>query len=125
MVAALSSLLESGANIGIATGRGKSVRKCLHEALPKKYWPQVTVGYYNGGQILPLHSDELPDGTDHVAAELTSLSEAIQADRLLAQGSITLRCARSRCRPHTDCLLRLLANTWKQWFIVSPLMAFA
>lgn len=91
MGAALTSILELGANLGIATGRGKSVRKNLREALPKKYWSQVTVGYYNGGQILPLQSDELPDGTDHVAAELDPLSKAIQADRLLAQGSITCR----------------------------------
>jgi hypothetical protein len=67
------------------------VRERLREALPKKYWTQVIVGYYNGGQILPLESDELPDGTDHVSADLEPLSRAIQADRLLAQGSVTRR----------------------------------
>ena len=91
MSSALTSLLGSGAVLGIATGRGKSLRQRLREAIPKKYWTKVTVGYYNGGQILPLDSDELPDGTDHVAVELDPLSKAIQADRLLAQGSITLR----------------------------------
>jgi len=91
MSGALTSLLESGAILGIATGRGKSVRQRLREAVPKKYWTQVTVGYYNGGQILPLESDELPDGTDHVAVELDPVSKAIQADRLLAHGTITLR----------------------------------
>ena len=91
MAAELTVLLESGANLGIATGRGKSVRERLHEALPKKYWTQVIVGYYNGGQILPLDFDERPDGTDHVSAELEPISEAIRADRLLAQGNITLR----------------------------------
>ena len=91
MAAALTSLLESGANLGIATGRGKSVRERLREALPKKHWRQVLVGYYNGGQIIPLESDELPDGTDHVSAELELISEAIRADRLLIQGSVTLR----------------------------------
>jgi hypothetical protein len=91
MANALTSLLEAGANLGIATGRGKSVRERLREALPKKHWTQVIVGYYNGGQIIRLESDELPDGTDHVSAELEPISEAIRADRLLAQGSITLR----------------------------------
>lgn len=91
MAAALASLLKSGAALGIATGRGKSVRKNLRDALPQEYWPQITVGYYNGGQILPLQSDELPDGADHVSAELAAVSKAIRADRLLSQGTITLR----------------------------------
>lgn len=91
VVRSLISCLESGALLGIATGRGKSVRKCLHEALPRQFWPRVTVGYYNGGQILPLDSDELPDGTEHVIAELQPVADAIAADRLLAQGTVTLR----------------------------------
>lgn len=48
---ALIQLLERGVVIGIATGRGKSVRKVLQEALPKKHWKRVLVGYYNGGHI--------------------------------------------------------------------------
>lgn len=84
-------LLKAGLQIGIATGRGKSVRERLQEGLPKKYWNQVLVGYYNGGQIFPLNSMELPDGAEHVAAELIGVREAIQSDRLLADGTITLR----------------------------------
>jgi len=92
VVHSLLQLLESGALLGIATGRGKSVRQRLHEAIPKQYRSQVIVGYYNGGQLLPLHSDQLPDGTEHVAVELAPVAEAIRADRLLAQGTVSLRC---------------------------------
>ena len=91
MVHSLTRLLESGAVLGIATGRGKSVRQRLHEAIPKQYRSQVIVGYYNGGQILPLDSDELPDGTEGVAVELNPVAEAIRADRLLCQGTVCLR----------------------------------
>jgi hypothetical protein len=91
MVQSLIQFLESGALLGIATGRGKSVRQRLHEAIPVQYRSQVLVGYYNGGQILPLHSDELPDGTEGVADELGLVAEAVQADRLLAQGTVCLR----------------------------------
>jgi fructoselysine-6-P-deglycase FrlB-like protein len=89
--ARLTALLKSGVQLGIATGRGKSVKERLCESLPKKYWRQVIVGYYNGGQILPLHSPELPDGAEYVADELIGVREAIMCDRLLATGTTTLR----------------------------------
>jgi len=41
--------------------------------------------------MLSLQSDELPDGADHVAVDLMPVAAAIQADRLLIQGCITLR----------------------------------
>lgn len=90
-VAALVGLLQRGLVLGVATGRGKSVRERLQEALPKKYWPQVIVGYYNGGRIISLHSPELPDGSEHVGSELSTVEEVLKADGLFAQGKITLR----------------------------------
>jgi fructoselysine-6-P-deglycase FrlB-like protein len=91
MVDALARLLETGLVLGVATGRGKSVRERLREAFSKKYWPQVIVGYYNGGQVIPLHSAEVPDGSEHVGAELITVAEAIQSDALLKLEKITLR----------------------------------
>jgi len=88
---ALTSLLDSGTFLGVATGRGKSVRQRLHEAIPKRFWPQVQVGYYNGGEVFQLDSTDLPDGADHTLAELRPIAEAIQADQLLTQGNVTLR----------------------------------
>jgi hydroxymethylpyrimidine pyrophosphatase-like HAD family hydrolase len=91
MAAALTGLLKAGLVLGVATGRGKSVRERLREAIPKKYWSQISVGYYNGGQILSLQSDAAPDGTEHVVRELEPIAAALQADRVLAGGEITLR----------------------------------
>jgi len=63
----------------------------LQEALPKQYWPQVIVGYYNGSQLIPLSTQELPDGSNKVVDDLRLVSDAVNADRLLVQGTITLR----------------------------------
>jgi hypothetical protein len=91
VVNSLISLLKSGAQLGIATGRGKSVHTRLLEAISKKYWSQVIVGYYNGGQVLPLDAQEIPDGTNQVLAELAQVGKAMQRDPLLMQGTVTLR----------------------------------
>lgn len=91
VVEALTLLLSSGLVLGVATGRGKSVRERLQEAIPKKLWGRVVVGYYNGGQLLNLNDAEEPDGSKRVGLELQIVAEAVQVDGLLAQGEITLR----------------------------------
>ncbi|MCC7419299.1 MAG: hypothetical protein IT428_03350 [Planctomycetaceae bacterium] len=91
IVNVLTDLLKSGLVLGVATGRGKSVRERLREALPKKYWPQVVVGYYNGAELFGLSDPQLPDGTERVGPELAELALAFQADRLLESGKLTLR----------------------------------
>ena len=51
---ALLPLLENGAQIVVATGRGKSVGESFMNTIDKKYWPQIKVGYYNGACLLAL-----------------------------------------------------------------------
>ena len=51
----LNRLLETGIYLGVATGRGKSVRSSLQAALPKRFWSRVVVGYYNGGDVAMLN----------------------------------------------------------------------
>ena len=51
---ALLPILENGAKIVVATGRGKSVGESLMHTIEKKYWPQIKVGYYNGACLLAL-----------------------------------------------------------------------
>jgi hypothetical protein len=53
----LIALLDAGFPLGVATGRGKSVREALRSALPKRLWDLVTVAFYNGAIVLPLSSD--------------------------------------------------------------------
>ncbi|MCP9749493.1 hypothetical protein [Ferruginibacter sp. HRS2-29] len=57
----LNTLLSWGIIIGIATGRGKSVREDLEKIVQKKYWDQVLIGYYNCSDIGNLSQIEIPN----------------------------------------------------------------
>lgn len=57
----LLKLLKAGIIIGIATGRGASVRKALRTALPKQFWSSVIIGYYNGADVGHLNDDSCPN----------------------------------------------------------------
>lgn len=76
----LNGLLTSGVTLGVATGRGKSVRMELRRSLAKKHWPNVLVGYYNGAEIAPLDMDDCPDGRDGCAEVLHALAGRLAAD---------------------------------------------
>jgi hydroxymethylpyrimidine pyrophosphatase-like HAD family hydrolase len=53
-------LLRGGIIVGIATGRGGSVRTDLRQLIPKKYWEQILIGYYNGADIASLNKVDHP-----------------------------------------------------------------
>lgn len=73
----LSRVLHAGIPVGIATGRGKSVRESLQEALPRNLWDRVVVGYYNGADIGLLSDDSRPDGTKTVSEPLRPVEELL------------------------------------------------
>jgi len=81
----LRRLVKSGVSIGVATGRGKSVRPVLRKAIPKKYWPQVIIGYHNGGQIGTLLEDGCPDDTASFSESLSPILSALQANSRLSE----------------------------------------
>jgi hydroxymethylpyrimidine pyrophosphatase-like HAD family hydrolase len=57
----LIKLLDKGLVIGVATGRGQSVRNDLHSKIPAKYHSNVVVGYYNCADIGTLKNTRLPN----------------------------------------------------------------
>ncbi len=75
-------LLREGIVIGFATGRGKSIRNDLRSVIPKKFWGQVLVGYYNGAEISLLTDGNVPDGSsppcDDLQKLLNTLAENIE-----------------------------------------------
>lgn len=77
MAKELKRLLSGGIGIGIATGRGKSVRHSLQKALPKSLWKRVLVGYYNGADCGLLCDDHIPDGSDMPCKELEPVANAL------------------------------------------------
>ncbi|MBZ9603308.1 HAD hydrolase family protein [Phyllobacterium chamaecytisi] len=71
-------LIESGGRVAIATGRGASVGRDLRDTLPKQYWNDILVGYYNGADIALLAEPTAPDGTAACCPELAPLAAALR-----------------------------------------------
>lgn len=76
-VEALARIIGAGFPVGIATGRGKSVREALQKGLPRQHWERVWVGYYNGGAIARLDDAEQPDTKGTSSPELRCAADAL------------------------------------------------
>jgi hypothetical protein len=87
----LSNLLANGVIVGIATGRGKSVRFDLQRALPKSYWSNVLIGYYSGSDIGFLDDNTRPDRNASPDPKLFSLIEHMKNPELLGASKIEFR----------------------------------
>ncbi len=59
----LNRILDSGFVIGIATGRGKSVRTDLQKVIKVENWHKVVIGYYNCGTLGLLGDNDIPNNT--------------------------------------------------------------
>lgn len=91
--AQLHRLLRSGTVLGIATGRGKSLKKSLRDALEERFWSRVVVGYYNGGDVGLLSDDTHPDGDERVAPALVAVLDALRRNPSIESlAEITPRC---------------------------------
>jgi hypothetical protein len=85
IAAELVRLLGSGARLAVATGRGRSVRKDLQAVLPKGFWPEVVIGYYNGSQVARLDDPDWPNRQDPSDPSLQAAIERIREDPLMAR----------------------------------------
>ncbi len=77
-------LLRCGIVLGIATGRGKSVRSSLRECFPQELWCTVVLGYYNGGHIARL-DEEAPDSNRPMDTEIQTFYQLATEDVLLSR----------------------------------------
>lgn len=99
----LNRLLRSGVVLGVATGRGKSVKEALRQAVKPRYWGRVVVGYYNGGDVAALTDDSRPDGADTVGPTLVSVAEALRTTvETPGLAKLTLRLPQITIEPGTD-----------------------
>lgn len=53
----LLRILQSGVQLGFASGRGVSLHRDLRKWVPKKFWDRLVVGLYNGALVLSLDVD--------------------------------------------------------------------
>lgn len=84
IVAECIRLLRCGIILGIATGRGKSVRASLRGCFPQELWCTVVVGYYNGGDIARL-DEEAPDSNRPMDTEIQTFYQLAMEDALLSR----------------------------------------
>ena len=87
----LTDLVNGGVPIGIATGRGSSVKKSLRTIIPEEFWRDVLVGYYNCSEIATLDADGAPDVNSPLAPELASLSEYLVERGIVAEDVLEKR----------------------------------
>ena len=74
----LARIAKAGICVGIATGRGASVRRDLQERLPSALWHLFHVGYYNGAEIALLDDNDAPDGTKRAHRVLRPLASKLR-----------------------------------------------
>lgn len=77
----LKRLVEKGAVIGLATGRGPSAGKELRASLPSELHCRILVGYYNGADVRTLTDEEDPIVEN--ASEKNPLVVALAKDPVL------------------------------------------
>jgi len=75
----ICSLLDAGIQIGIATGRGGSVRRDLQAFVPADRWSQVLLGYYNGSVVVSLEEKHDP-AHEQACPELREIERCIRRD---------------------------------------------
>jgi hydroxymethylpyrimidine pyrophosphatase-like HAD family hydrolase len=85
IVAELNRLMRGGLIIGVATGRGRSVRQRLREAVLPEHWSRTVIGYYNGGDIALLQDEHRPNAEESPSESLRAVADALRRHRLLNQ----------------------------------------
>ena len=79
----LVKLLSNCIPIGIATGRGKSIKQVLKIGLPRDSWDDVYIGYYNGSDLGLLSDDEHPIIDGSLNSDLLRIKENIKSNPIL------------------------------------------
>ncbi len=81
----LTRLLKAGIAVGIATGRGKSVRDDLRKGLSRRLWGSVHLGYYNGFEVSSLCDDGHPDSSSEPSEALRAVAEVISKHPVISR----------------------------------------
>ncbi len=81
--AKLVQFLEAGVLLGIATGRGKSVRMALERCIPSGLRHRVWIGYYNAGIVAPLSDSSIPVLSEDVVESLREAVAVLESNEQL------------------------------------------
>ena len=89
--ALLTRLVRGGVAVGVATGRGKSVRVQLRKLLPDRCHAKILVGYYNCSEIASLADDGVPDLGGKMDARLSEACGILRSNGMLRGVRMTAR----------------------------------
>lgn len=76
----LSRFLKSGIAVGIATGRGESVKNDLRKSFPKRLWNKIFVAYHNGAEIGRV-SDSANAASEALPGKMYELGELLTTEQ--------------------------------------------
>lgn len=88
----LNSFLKAGIPVGIATGRGNSVKDSLREIFNESLWEYVYTGYHNCSEIGKLSDENVPKKNLKTSSVLTKLIKLLNCDKIIQ--------ANHKIRPH-------------------------
>ena len=88
----LIQLLENEIIIGVATGRGKSVREALQKIIPEKYWSKIFIGYYNCSDIGELGRKTIPSRESTKDPNLLEIVKFLEKQKIISkENNVTFR----------------------------------
>ena len=88
VIARLVALLQAGIVVGIATGRGKSVKEVLRSQIRQRSLQKlVVIGYHNAGEIGWLDDDSEPPDAPPLHESLSSIKAALTKSGFVSQNS--------------------------------------
>jgi hypothetical protein len=85
----LTGVLALGVPLGVATGRGDSVRRDLRSAIERKYWRDVIIGYHNAGEIGDLSEDSVPTEPKSPTPQLEAVQRVVEQHPILSRLQVT------------------------------------
>ena len=80
----LERLGRCGVLVGVATGRGQSVKQQLRERVDPTLWDRMPIAYHNGSEIGLLSGDSVPGGNKEPIQPLNAIYEVLASDPWLA-----------------------------------------
>lgn len=112
----IHNLIDDDILIGVATGRGKSVRKDLQRILPKKTWDNLIIGYYNGSDISKLNDNKKPDKSLKLNEELKNLLNILENNKIYEA------LFRFETRPNQITVTSKIYSLHESWSIINELV---
>ncbi len=109
----LLRLIEAGVIVGIASGRGGSIREHLQQVLPQPVWKNIQLGLYNCGQLSNMESVPTNGETSEFLSHVTRIMR-----RLKALG-VPIEYIRTTHPYQVSVRFRSGVNVERTWFVIA------